>query len=62
MCAFLDVEEPEVGFPVGNDAGDFKKVLRRLDWMRVWEVVRVRGMVVLGGLVGVVGVWMMGFI
>lgn len=43
LCAFSDVEEPEVGFPVGNDVGGFKKVLRTLDWMRVWEVVRVRG-------------------
>lgn len=62
LCAFLDVEVPGVGFPMGNDVGDFKKVLRRLDWMRVWEVVRVRGVVVLGVVVGVAGIWIMGFI
>ena len=58
MCAFLGVEEPGVEFPMGNDAGNFKTVVRRLDWIRVWEVVRVRGLVGLGVLVGGVGIWM----
>lgn len=58
LCAFLGVEEPGVEFPMGNDAGNFKTVVRRLDWIRVWEVVRVRGLVGLGVLVGGVGIWM----
>ena len=38
-CAsFFGIECPEEPFPSANDTGDFKTILRQLDWMRVQEV------------------------
>lgn len=38
LCEFLGVECPQKPFPSGNDTGDFKTLVRQLDWMRVREV------------------------
>ena len=38
LCEFLGVECPREPFPSGNDTGDFKTIVRQLDWMRVREV------------------------
>lgn len=38
LCNFLGVECPREPFPSGNDTGDFKALVRKLDWLRVHEV------------------------
>lgn len=38
LCEFLERECPKEEFPSGNDGGDFKALVRELDWMRVREV------------------------
>lgn len=40
LCEFLELDCPQESFPSGNDTGDFKSLVRRLDWMRVREAVQ----------------------
>lgn len=40
LCEFLELECPQEPFPSGNDTGDFKSLVRRLDGMRVREAVQ----------------------
>lgn len=39
LCEFLELERPKEEFPSGNNGGDFKVLVRQLDWMRVREAV-----------------------
>lgn len=39
LCEFLELERPKEEFPSGNDGGDFKVLVRQLDWMRVREAI-----------------------
>lgn len=60
LCEFYGVECPEKPFPSANDTGDFKAILRQLDWMRVREVMLPSALTLAAAGVAVAGIGLAG--